>query len=482
MKLAEVLEGIGSPVAVYPALSRMLGFRESGFLCQLIYWTGKGSNKEGWIYKSQADWTNELGLTRREQETIRRNLKSNGLIEERHERLRHRIYFRVNTERLEELWQVEKGIKTSSTDGGNVLSPMAETYIGEGTKRASGDGANVHSLLQRVLPKKTAKTTTTAPASRDAGGCGGDSLTVEKALRPSGRHAAPAEHAQENGSTPAVGAESTSLQQYGAKPQPPSSAAPPSPRKDKAKLFLDTLLKLRGDFEGMDHPMSISPSERKKTIKAFTELKWKPEVLLALFWWSWDRSDDTRAKKKAGKWVGDLHNTIFSWPPSRFFSVLDRPFEEFKNSSSCQEYLLSAREELGFPIDPEVVKKRQRTEKIEEIERRLRKGEQGDLRVKYDAWRGDGVDGGLRREAFAQFILDGKKKKVPEIKVSEGTERSSAKEDRLADFDRLTADEISYLREYPGDGLGGDIPTLEDISENILKAEKAFAFTQRGGQ
>jgi hypothetical protein len=74
------------------------------FLENFLYWSDKTSNKDGWCYKSAAEIEEETGLSYEEQKTARRRLKQIGLLEEREERLVHRMYYRVNTEKLDELW------------------------------------------------------------------------------------------------------------------------------------------------------------------------------------------------------------------------------------------------------------------------------------------------------------------------------------------------------------------------------------------
>jgi len=40
-------------------------------LSQLVYWSERCTNPEGWVYKSEADWRNELNLKRRAMERAR---------------------------------------------------------------------------------------------------------------------------------------------------------------------------------------------------------------------------------------------------------------------------------------------------------------------------------------------------------------------------------------------------------------------------
>lgn len=219
MKLSDFLTGIGRPVAVYPALSNMLGFTESGFLCQLLYWSDKGSRGDGWVYKSQAEWTTELGLSRREQETVRRNLKAKNIIEEHYNRLAHRLYFRVKTDKLEELWEAEQ---TKLANGGNERYRMAESAIRKSTKAPFGKGENCHSLYQSENTSIENKQTTTTTrlrgrAASRPGSRGGSFVFSEKTTSPAMRDSV------KQGNE----ASTTASSENRAKPQPPGSALPP---------------------------------------------------------------------------------------------------------------------------------------------------------------------------------------------------------------------------------------------------------------
>ena len=90
------------PVAYHPMLAKAVGGATTGlFLSQLLYWSGKGAALDGWIWKTQADWETETGLTRYEQETARKHLKHQGVLEEQLAGLPAKLYYRVNFDALE---------------------------------------------------------------------------------------------------------------------------------------------------------------------------------------------------------------------------------------------------------------------------------------------------------------------------------------------------------------------------------------------
>jgi hypothetical protein len=102
-KLYAAIKSLGACMTYYPSLARVLGLKESIFLCQLIYWTPRGRHEkgEGWIYKSAEEMEIETALSYKEQIRLRRQLVEKKLIEENYDRTQHRLYFRVRVEALD---------------------------------------------------------------------------------------------------------------------------------------------------------------------------------------------------------------------------------------------------------------------------------------------------------------------------------------------------------------------------------------------
>lgn len=122
------------------------------FLSQASYW-GRLTLKDrpegdGWFYKSQLEWEEETGLTRREQETARRNLVKAGVLEERFADTPRKLYFRVRFAELVELLGYsddvpagnDPGEPRTDNNGGNRHYGMAETATIAGRKPPSKDG------------------------------------------------------------------------------------------------------------------------------------------------------------------------------------------------------------------------------------------------------------------------------------------------------------------------------------------------------
>lgn len=70
-------------------------------LSQAFYWAGRTTDQDGWFWKTAKQWQEETGLSRREQETARKRLRSLGLLEERRRGIPAKMSYRVDMERLQ---------------------------------------------------------------------------------------------------------------------------------------------------------------------------------------------------------------------------------------------------------------------------------------------------------------------------------------------------------------------------------------------
>ena len=102
--LAEFLK---RPIAYQPVIAKAVGSVKLGILfSQLYYWSDKTNDPEGWIYKTQKDIYEETALSRKEQETARRDARGLGLIEEKLVGQPATVHFRIDVGRLLELINV----------------------------------------------------------------------------------------------------------------------------------------------------------------------------------------------------------------------------------------------------------------------------------------------------------------------------------------------------------------------------------------
>lgn len=116
---------LGNKTIAYRAdFARIGGGVTSGvFLSQLFYWSGRGSDPDGWIWKTQSEWTQETTLTRNEQETARRKLRERGILKEKRRGIPARLHYFINLDRVIELLNIlyqQTSLRDSSKQEGGI--------------------------------------------------------------------------------------------------------------------------------------------------------------------------------------------------------------------------------------------------------------------------------------------------------------------------------------------------------------------------
>lgn len=90
------------------------------FLSQALYWSKRTTSSDGFFYKTQAEWEEETGLSRREQESVRKRLKAVGILSESLRGTPAKLYYKV------ELDVLDSALSPSKPDGKRQTS-MAES-------------------------------------------------------------------------------------------------------------------------------------------------------------------------------------------------------------------------------------------------------------------------------------------------------------------------------------------------------------------
>lgn len=82
MKIRKCMDGEPPMLLLAPReLTRITGSIESSLLLsQILYWSDRTENDEGWIYKTYQEWHEEIGLKICRIKTARENLESMGII------------------------------------------------------------------------------------------------------------------------------------------------------------------------------------------------------------------------------------------------------------------------------------------------------------------------------------------------------------------------------------------------------------------
>ena len=93
-----LLDVFDTPITFHRCLVPVTGGVHAALLLSHAIWTTQSLDAaaDGWFLKSQEEWAEETGLSRWEQETARRALRSAGLMEERRVGLPARLWFRVS--------------------------------------------------------------------------------------------------------------------------------------------------------------------------------------------------------------------------------------------------------------------------------------------------------------------------------------------------------------------------------------------------
>ena len=131
MKLSELFGEPVPMVAYSPRLRQLAGSINAGLLLgQLLYWTDKQSDPDGWIFKrsyvakddpqglenpENQSLEFETGLAYKEQFAARAALRSRGFLVERYLRSEHKMAFRLNIQAIRDAWEhMPKGRKACS--------------------------------------------------------------------------------------------------------------------------------------------------------------------------------------------------------------------------------------------------------------------------------------------------------------------------------------------------------------------------------
>jgi len=95
-----LLEVFDLPVSFHRCLVPITGGVTAALMLSQAIWTSQTiePSASGWFSRSQEQWADETGLTRWEQETARRALRSFGFLEERRIGMPAKLWYRVRPE------------------------------------------------------------------------------------------------------------------------------------------------------------------------------------------------------------------------------------------------------------------------------------------------------------------------------------------------------------------------------------------------
>lgn len=105
----------------------------------MCYWaqTETVKNRDGWFYKVREEWTEETGLSRKEQESARKKLRDIGVVSEVRKGIPAKVYFKVNFDVLINLLAEMNGLSIKMALNGQTIDI-------EGNSSSCIDGKNGH--------------------------------------------------------------------------------------------------------------------------------------------------------------------------------------------------------------------------------------------------------------------------------------------------------------------------------------------------
>ncbi|VWB67757.1 hypothetical protein [Burkholderia lata] len=134
MAATDYLLDLGHPVAYYPGLVKHLGSVNAVlFFSQIFYWQDKAASELG-VYKTVEEIEAETGMTYREQATARKQLVDRGVLVETNKRLEHRVYYRIDLDRLNEMLESANCGKRISGEADSAVRGAAKAQVVNKTK------------------------------------------------------------------------------------------------------------------------------------------------------------------------------------------------------------------------------------------------------------------------------------------------------------------------------------------------------------
>lgn len=160
----KTINALGTPIVVHSGITKMLGsMTASALLSHIMYWSERTDNPLG-FYRELGELKDETSLSDNELRTARKLLVKLGLIVETHKRLEHRLYFKFNAERFDELFGELLNSQSATCEIHNP--PPVKSTTGELLNPPFGSSENHNSLYTKITTKSTAKITAESGAKR----------------------------------------------------------------------------------------------------------------------------------------------------------------------------------------------------------------------------------------------------------------------------------------------------------------------------
>ena len=112
-------------------------------LSQCIYWSKRTKNADGWFYKTISEWTDETGISRHEQDSIKKKLCELGVLKTKLKGVPATLHFKVDLIALNEL-----------------LTKSMDSSLLKSGKLDCGKPANQYAEIRQTITENTTENTT----------------------------------------------------------------------------------------------------------------------------------------------------------------------------------------------------------------------------------------------------------------------------------------------------------------------------------
>lgn len=131
------------------------GINGALMLSQMVYWSKRTKDRNGYFYKTQDEWEGETGLGRREQETARKKLRELGFVSERKRGVPCKVHFKVEQDALyAALIQYAQNSQSSMADSAKLECKNAPNSNG-GKSQSNTENTTETLNISKEKPKKS---------------------------------------------------------------------------------------------------------------------------------------------------------------------------------------------------------------------------------------------------------------------------------------------------------------------------------------
>jgi hypothetical protein len=157
-----LIEYFDRPIAFHRIFVTLTGSVAAGLLLsQALYWSRRTTPLSGWFYKTQAEWEEETGLKRSEQETARKRLRQTTFWEEKRRGIPAKLYFRVDLAELERVLLQQpapRPLRGKNPQSNHQSAGFQQTRMPTSRRLERQDPADQYANIPQTITETTAET------------------------------------------------------------------------------------------------------------------------------------------------------------------------------------------------------------------------------------------------------------------------------------------------------------------------------------